>query len=249
MPQDARRAVARAVLLAAAAVLLALLGPAAAFGSEPTNSGDNLRDGWYPEQGSLTPQLVSGGTFGQLWSANVEGSVYAQPLLVNGEVLVATENNKVYALNPNTGAAKWSVSLQGTAWKAGDIGCSDLAPNVGVTGTPVVDPATNTAYMTHKGYVSGSSGAVRWYMDAINLENGQEREGFPVQLQGTAQNCSTASSTRRSARTATSTPGRDGSSASRPPARSRRAGRRYRAETAPASGSRAPASTPTDRTR
>ena len=42
--------------------------------------------------------------------------------------------------------------------------------------------------MTHKAYASGSSGPVRWYMDAINLANGQEREGFPVQLQGSAQN-------------------------------------------------------------
>ncbi len=188
--QDARRARARTALLAVAALLalLALLVPAAALASEPTNSGDNLRDGWYPEQGSLTPQLVSGGTFGQLWSSEVEGSVYAQPLLVSGEVLVATENNKVYALDPNTGAKKWTTSLTGTAWKAADIGCGDLAPNVGVTSTPVVDPATNTAYMTHKAYASGSSGTVRWYMDAINLATGAEREGFPVQLQGTAQN-------------------------------------------------------------
>ncbi len=176
-----------AALLAALCALLALC-PAGALGSEPTNSGDNLRDGWYPEQGALTPQLVSGGTFGQLWSANVEGQVYAQPLLVNGEVLVATETNKIYGLDPGTGAAKWSASLLGTAWKAGDIGCNDLAPNVGVTATPVVDPATNTAYMTHKAYASGSSGAVRWYMDAIDLNTGAERSGFPVQLQGTAQN-------------------------------------------------------------
>ena len=179
----------RAPLLAAVLALLALaLLPVVALGSEPTQSGDNFRDGWYPEQGSLTPQLVSGGTFGQLWSANVEGQVYAQPLLVNGEVLIATENNKIYGLDPGTGAAKWSASLVGTAWKAGDIGCNDLAPNIGVTGTPVVDPSTNTAYMTHKAYASGSSGTVRWYMDAINLANGQEREGFPVQLQGSAQN-------------------------------------------------------------
>ena len=46
------------------------------------------------------------------------------------------------------------------AWKAGDISCGDLAPNIGVTATPVIDPATNTAYMTHKAYVSGSSGTV-----------------------------------------------------------------------------------------
>jgi hypothetical protein len=191
-PQHARTAGAVAVLVAVLAALLAILAllAPAALGSEPTNSGDNLRDGWYPEQGSLTPQLVSGGTFGQLWSSEVEGAVYAQPLLVNGEVLIATENNKVYALNPNTGAKKWTTSLTGTAWKAADIGCNDLAPNVGVTSTPVVDPSTNTAYMTHKAYASGSSGTVRWYMDAINLETGAEREGFPVQLQGTAQNAS-----------------------------------------------------------
>ena len=189
-PHDAWPTRARTALFVASVLALLALAllPVVALGSEPTNSGDNFRDGWYPEQGSLTPQLVSGGTFGQLWSANVEGSVYAQPLLVNGEVLVATENNKIYGLDPGTGAAKWSTALVGTAWKAGDIGCPDLAPNVGVTSTPVVDPATNTAYMTHKAYASGSSGTVRWYMDAINLANGQEREGFPVQLQGSAQN-------------------------------------------------------------
>jgi hypothetical protein len=61
-----------ATLLAAlAAVLLALAG--SAFGSGITNSGDDLRDGWYPDEPSLTPQLVSGGTFGQLWSTTVDG--------------------------------------------------------------------------------------------------------------------------------------------------------------------------------
>ena len=61
-----------------------------ALASGITNSGDDLRDGWYPEQSSLTPQLVSGGTFGQLWSTAVEGEVYAQPLLSNGTLLVAS---------------------------------------------------------------------------------------------------------------------------------------------------------------
>jgi hypothetical protein len=178
----------RALRLALAMCMLLAVLPAGAAASEPTNSGDNLRDGWYPEQSTLTPQLVSGGTFGQLWSATVEGQVYAQPLLAAGEVLVATENNKVYALDPSTGAQKWSTALTGTAWKAADIGCGDLSPNIGVTATPVVDPATNTAYMTHKAYASGSSGTVRYYMDAIDLATGAERSGFPVQLSGTAQN-------------------------------------------------------------
>ncbi len=60
-------------------LLLALAGQALASGV--TNSGDDLRTGWYPNQPTLTPQLVSGGTFGQLWSTAVSGQVYAQPLL------------------------------------------------------------------------------------------------------------------------------------------------------------------------
>src|ERR1700730_18382007 len=157
-----------AVLVAMLAAVL-LASAAQALASGVTNSADDLRDGWYPEQASLTPQLVSGGTFGQLWSKAVEGSVYAQPLLYNGTVLVATENNKVYGLDPATGAMRWPAPLSlGAPWKAADIGCGDLTPNIGVTATPVIDPSTNTAYLTHKTYAAGESGPARWYMDAID---------------------------------------------------------------------------------
>jgi hypothetical protein len=179
-------------LLGAVLALLIAVGLAAAtaaLASGVTNSADDLRDGWYPEQASLTPQLVSGGTFGQLWSTSVEGEVYAQPLLANGTLLVATENDKVYGLDPATGAMRWPAPLNlGTPWKAADIGCGDLTPNIGVTATPVIDPATNTAYMTHKTYASGSSGPARWYMDAVEVATGKEKAGFPVELGGSAQN-------------------------------------------------------------
>jgi iron transport multicopper oxidase len=178
--------------LAALLVLLALGAVAsagAAMAEGITNSGDDLRDGWYPEQSSLTPQLVSGGTFGQLWSTPVDGQVYAQPLLANGNLLVVTENDKVYALDPATGALRWpGIALLGTPWKGTDIGCGDITPNVGVTSTPVIDPTTNTAYLTHKAYASGSSGPARWYMDAVDLTKGTEKTGFPVEISGAAQN-------------------------------------------------------------
>ena len=48
-----------------------------------TNAGDDLRTGWYPDEAAITPQLVSGSNFGQLWSATVNGQVYAQPLLLS----------------------------------------------------------------------------------------------------------------------------------------------------------------------
>jgi hypothetical protein len=172
-------------------LLLLLMGAMAgqALAEGITNSGDDLRDGWYPEESSLTPQLVSGGSFGQLWSTNVDGQVYAQPLLANGTLLVATENNKVYGLDPATGKPQWPSPLDlGAPWKASDIGCGDLTPNIGVTATPVIDAATNTAYLTHKNYVSGTSGPARWLMDAIDLSTGAEKAGFPVALSGSAQN-------------------------------------------------------------
>ena len=177
----------RAVVLLT--VLLALLGGGRALATEITNSGGDLRTGWYPDEPSITPQLLSGGTFGRLWSTPVEGQVYAQPLLADGAVLVATEDNKVYSLNPATGAPNWPKPLDlGVPWDPSEISCGDLTPQIGVTATPVVDPSTDTAYLTHKAYASGSSGPVEWFMDAIDLATGSERPGFPVLLSGTAQN-------------------------------------------------------------
>src|SRR5262245_9939311 len=148
----------RLVILLGSLALIALAAAGLAGAEGITNAGDDLRDGWYPEQTTLTPQLVTGGTFGQLWSVTVEGQVYAQPLVDNGNLLIATENNKVYDLNPATGAMRWTEPLYlGTPWSPADISCGDLTPSIGVTATPVIDPSTNIAYMTHKTYVSGTS--------------------------------------------------------------------------------------------
>jgi hypothetical protein len=179
-----------AVPLCIAPLFLALMlvsAGVAAGASIVTNSSEDLRTGWYPEASSITPQLVGSGTFGQMWSAPVTGQVYAQPLLANGTLLVATEENNIYGFDPSSGAPRWSRAL-GTAWKSSDIECGDLAPKIGVTSTPVVDEATGIAYLTHKTYVSGSSGEARWYMDAVSMSTGAEQPGFPVELSGTGQN-------------------------------------------------------------
>jgi iron transport multicopper oxidase len=171
------------VSLIAVAASLVLAGAALAGGV--TNAGDDLRTGWYPDEGAITPQLVSGGTFGQLWSASVNGQVYAQPLLSpSGTLIVATENDKVYGLNPATGAQQWINDL-GTPWDPADVGCGDITPSIGTTATPVIDPSTNTVYLTRKTYVSGNAA---WFMDALDVANGHERSGFPVQLSGNADN-------------------------------------------------------------
>ncbi len=156
------------------------------FGSSLTNSGGDLRTGWYPNQSVLSPELVEGGTFGRLWTTPVEGQVYAQPLLDDGTLFVATEKNDLYGLNPTTGAQEWTDNL-GEPWNPEEISCADLAPKVGVTSTPVIDPETNVAYLTYKTY-SHEKEEPEWFMDAVSVSTGEQEPNFPVLLNGTAQN-------------------------------------------------------------
>jgi hypothetical protein len=65
-----------------------------------TAAGDELRSGWYSDEPELSPSIVGGSGFGQLFSTAVDGQVYAQPLVWNGTLLVATETNHVYGLAP-----------------------------------------------------------------------------------------------------------------------------------------------------
>ncbi len=80
----------------------------------------------------------------QSWSAAVDGAVYAQPLIVNGEVIVATENNSVYALGETSGAVRWSRHLASPV--TGGLPCGNVGPS-GITGTPVVDVAAGKVWV------------------------------------------------------------------------------------------------------
>lgn len=154
-----------------------------------TVSKDLLRTGWYSSEPNLSPNQVTSNNFGQLYSSTVDGQVYAQPLVSQNTLLVATETNHVYGLDPATGAQKWTPLYFGTPFNAPrDLGCGDISPSVGITSTPVIDPATNIAYLTAKTYVSGTTGPAIYSMHAINVATGQEVSGFPVPIQGTASN-------------------------------------------------------------
>src|SRR6188768_3474811 len=72
-----------------------------------TEAGDDLRSGFYGNQPRLSPSIVTGGTFGQLFSASVNGQVYAQPLVSQGTLLIVTETNDMYGLDPESGATRW----------------------------------------------------------------------------------------------------------------------------------------------
>jgi outer membrane protein assembly factor BamB len=100
---------------------------------------------------------VGGGSFGPLFTTNISGQAYAQPLVSQGALFIATENNVIYGLDPSTGRQLWSRTLA-TAVSSRDLPaqCSNIAPTVGVTGTPVIDSSTNFAYFLSKAYLSGA---------------------------------------------------------------------------------------------
>ena len=78
-------------------------------------------------------------------SAALDGEVYAEPLVYDGMVLVATENDSVYALNATSGFILWRTNL-GTPVPGSALPCGDISPS-GITGTPVIDQTTDTIYV------------------------------------------------------------------------------------------------------
>jgi hypothetical protein len=108
---------------------------------------DQLRTGWNQSETDLTPTTVASSNFGQLTTLNVDGNVFAQPLLVSGftmpdgtthdVLIVATGHDTVYAFDAQNYALLWQVSL-GTSQLTNDVGCGDVDPEYGISGTPVI---------------------------------------------------------------------------------------------------------------
>lgn len=108
---------------------------------------DNLRTGWNQSETDLTPATVGSASFGQIASLDVDGDVMAEPLMVSNFTMpdnsvhnilvVATEHNTVYAFDAQTYAILWQVNL-GTPQAYTDVGCSDVQPEYGISGTPVI---------------------------------------------------------------------------------------------------------------
>jgi hypothetical protein len=182
----ARRLVA-GLLPAALALVAAVAVPLAAAADETTASVDTLRTGWDQNEPGLAPSAVSASDFGQLFATNVDGQVYAQPIVVGGTLIAATENNWIYGMNPATGAVTWSRNV-GPAWPASAIGCGDLVPNIGITSTPVYDPATGSVFFTAKVNDGPDADHPHFYMHSISPATGAERSGWPVTIQGSPTN-------------------------------------------------------------
>ncbi|HSR84947.1 MAG TPA: PQQ-binding-like beta-propeller repeat protein [Streptosporangiaceae bacterium] len=110
---------------------------AVARANDVTASQNLLRDGWDSAEPNLSPAAVKTFSSAPRWNAAVDGSVYAQPLVLGSIVIVATESDWVYGLNAGTGARLWATRLGSAYPIASDrtfiqAKCTDLVPNIGV---------------------------------------------------------------------------------------------------------------------
>lgn len=173
---------------------------------------DLARDGANTQEYALTPSAVSSSHFGKLFSCLVDGAVYAQPLWMpslsiggstHNVVFVATQHDSVYAFDADSGSSPckplWHAKLLDAAHGAGagettvpsagpgtlvGAGYGDIAPEVGITGTPVIDPASSTLYVVSKSVIP-SSRAFFQRLHAIDILTGNEKLAGPVTIAGT----------------------------------------------------------------
>jgi outer membrane protein assembly factor BamB len=79
----------------------------------------------------------------RVWvTAQLDQDIYAEPLLVRGMVIVATEGNTVAAFDAASGKQRWIQQL-GTPVNGSDLPCGNINPS-GITSTPVVDSQNGT---------------------------------------------------------------------------------------------------------
>jgi outer membrane protein assembly factor BamB len=98
---------------------------------------DLARTGYEPN--TPDPQQLT-----SAWKKSLDGAVYAEPLVIGGHVIVATENDTIYSLDATTGKVQWQQHV-GTPVPQNDLPCGDIFP-LGITGTPVYDPATKLVF-------------------------------------------------------------------------------------------------------
>jgi outer membrane protein assembly factor BamB len=89
------------------------------------------------------------------WSSpTLDGQLYGEPLVADGRIFDATEHDTVYALSARTGRILWSRHLAKPV-PSGDLPCGDISPEVGITGTPVIDLARNEIFVDADSLIGG----------------------------------------------------------------------------------------------
>jgi hypothetical protein len=158
-----------------------------------TYRNDISRDGVNAQEYALTTTNVAPSTFGKLFSCVADGAIYAQPLWVpnlniggstHNVIVAVTMRDSVYVFDADISPCLtyWHQQLIPTGETYGsydDIGSSDIYPDIGILGTPVID-SSNTIYLVTKTRTTG--GTYHQRLHALNVLDGSEKANSPVEI-------------------------------------------------------------------
>ncbi len=157
-----------------------------------TQHNDNERTGANLQETVLKPSNVDPIHFGMLFKHLVDDQVYSQPLLLTNVrigggyhdvVFVTTVNNSVYAFDANDSTANeplWHVNF-GTPANLHDydFGCLDMNGNMGIVGTPVLDPVARVLYVVA---LTKAGGRFEQRLHKLDASTGADMPGSPVTI-------------------------------------------------------------------
>ncbi len=152
-----------------------------------TQHNDNSRSGANLSETALTTSNVNVDTFGKLFTATVDGYIFAQPLYVpklniagatHNVVYVATAADSIFAFDADSGSLLWNKNY-GTPVPSSVIGTENILVQVGIISTPVIDASTKTMYTVTKTYENQTQ---IFRLHALDITSGSEKFGGPVQI-------------------------------------------------------------------
>jgi outer membrane protein assembly factor BamB len=169
--------------------LILTLAPVLYLEAQPnvlTYHNDVERTGRNLAEIKLTPSNVNSATFGKIFQISLDGVVDAQPLYVadvpipnqgtHNVLVVATENDTLYALDADTGEQLWKLSLLAAGETASDDrGCGQVTPQIGITSTPVIrlNHGTIDAAIFAVAMTKDSSGNYHQRLHKVGLATGK----------------------------------------------------------------------------
>lgn len=167
------------------------------YHNDPGITGQNLNET------VLNPLNVNTTQFGKLLSYALDGQSFSQPLYVSNVpipnqgkhnlVFAATEHDSVYAFDADTQATLWTVNFTNPAAGVTTVPAIDLAtsldpspiqPEIGITGTPVIDGSSGTLFVVA---MTKENGAYVHRLHALDITTGKEKFGGPVVIQASVQ--------------------------------------------------------------
>jgi len=179
-----------------ATTFCSLAAPSAFAQNVLTYHNNNARTGLNSSETTLTLANVNDNSFGKLFVLTVDGLVDAEPLYIsavpiqgNGThnlLIVATENDSVYAFDADTGTQLWHIStLAAGETPSDDRGCSQVTPTIGVTATPVISrPKGSNGVIFVVAMSKDSSGNYYQRLHALDAPTGNELHKGPVTISG-----------------------------------------------------------------